>query len=417
MRRIRALTALFAMMLAISGATAGQTALAQEGTPESDDSTGVIEVHGRLCEEVPADDAWYDTCHDSPLSGQVFAATNTETQEVIEGTTDDAGNIVLNVPVGEYQVSGPPDDQLEESFIYCSAGDGGPQAAYPVTIDAEQPYLVCDYYVVPADAPSEVPVDVMVNLCVAAGCTELPEAIEPADDVEVTVTSRETGDVIDACVTGEIEQGTCEITMTDLPQTVDVTVTEETMPEGWFTSPNPQRYEVNPDQAAIWILLYAEDGLETPPPPDDPVDLPVPIALELPASLYDGSCTDLEASPSAEPLNALIMVEGDPTGSPDAIMAASGYTEMPITVDDFLNGSFAIAVMDEQQRVIACGDVGGVLNQDGSIAIGLAPVDDSGAAGTAYLAPRGDGSATGITTFLVPEGLIPATDDLATPGI
>lgn len=416
MRPVRACAALIAMTLALAGIVAGQTALAQESTPAGA-STGVIEIHGRLCEEIPAGDAWYDTCHDVPLSGQVFSAIDTQTQESVDGATDDAGNIVLEIAPGQYEIAGPPDDQVEESFIYCSAGDGGPQAEYPVTIDVEQPYLVCDYYVVPGDAQGEVPVDVMVNLCVAPGCNENPDAVEPVDGVEVTVTSQDTDEELGTCVSGETEPGHCRIDMSDLPRTVDVTVNEETLPDGWLADPNPQSYEVYPDRATIWVLLTAEDAGETPPPDDgNGVPLPVPIALELPASLYDGTCADLDASASAEPLEPLIVVEGDPGGSPGAVTAASGYTEVALTVDDFLAGQYAIAVMDEQQNVVACGDIGGVMDQAGAISIGLVPVDGSGAVGTAHLVPIGDGATTGITAIVIPGGLAPASDSLATPG-
>ena len=72
-----------------------------------------------------------------------------------------------------------------------------------------------------------------------------------------------------------------------------------------------------------------------------------------------------------------------------------------------LGDDHVIAVLSEDgQTVVACGAIGGVPDGQGAYTIGLAPVGDSGVAGTAYLAVR-DGNTTGISIFVVPEGLVP----------
>ena len=62
---------------------------------------------------------------------------------------------------------------------------------------------------------SATEVGVHVNLCVAAGCTELPEASEPAGGVEVTLSSMDDASVLGSCVTGEA--GTCVIPVEPVP--------------------------------------------------------------------------------------------------------------------------------------------------------------------------------------------------------
>jgi hypothetical protein len=140
--------------------------------------------------------------------------------------------------------------------------------------------------------------------------------------------------------------------------------------------------------------------------------LPLPIVASFPASLYAGTCADLEASTSAEPLSDLVIVDGDHRGSANALVAASSYSVVPVPLADILGGGYAIGVLDESQSVIACGELGGPLDQQGAFSVGLVPVEGSDAAGVAYVAPMGEDE-TVISAFLVPEGLVPATE--ATP--
>lgn len=410
MRGLRTSIAFLAMLLAVAGSGMGHNAIAQDSTPKP--ATGTIEIHGRLCEETPADGDWYNACHDSPLADQVFTAIDTQTQETFEGTTDAAGNVVLNVPPGEYQLSGIPGDFLDDSFIFCSATDAGVETAYPVLIDAEQPSVICDFYAVPTDN-STIPVAVTVDLCVAEGCNENPDAVEPADGVEITVTSQETGETIDSCTSGEDDTGQCTVEMTDLPETVDVTVNEDTLPDGWVADPNPQSYEVSAANPSIWVLLSAAESDATPPPTggDNPVPLPVPLALELPSALLAGTCSDPEAAQPVDDLNNLTIVDGNAIGGEESLQAASGYTPLAMTIEDLTVTDHVIVVFDEDDpdTIIACGEIGGVLDEDGALSVGLSPVDESGAAGVAHLAPTDDGGSA-LSIFLVPDDLVPTPE-------
>lgn len=393
---------LLAMVLA-TGATTWQ-ASAQESTPEPS-GTGTIEVHARMCDEVPAD--WFEECHESVSPDTFIAAVNADTGASVEGTTDASGNVVLEVEAGTWTISGPPGDALQDWFVYCSTSDApGDDIGHPVAVEAGA-NVVCDFFFVPADLSGQVDVVANVNLCVAPGCTELPDAIEPADGVSVELSDVNTGEALGECSSAD---GRCVIEDVPAVPSVSVMVDPNTMPDGYMLDPNPSNYEIAPEAPELWILLYPIEGFppESTPETGEPIP-PLPFAIELPASIYTGTCADLEASSSAQPLNDLRMVDGEHLGSPDALVAVSGYTPMQMTVDEFLDGEYAIAVLDEGQEVIACGDVGGVKDEDGALSIGLAPVDDSGAAGVVYIAPRGEGQ-SGISAFLVPEGLVPTPE-------
>lgn len=399
MRLISSIVPLIALVFAMSGAVAPQAGLAQEGTPVQ--ATGTIEVHARSCEDVPAD--WFAECHDDVSPDTPVTATNTETGEIVDGTTDQDGTVVLEVSPGTWQIAGPPGEFLKDSFLYCSYSDApGQDIGHPVVIEAGA-NVVCDLYFVPDNLSGLVDVTVHTNLCIAPGCSELPEALEPANGVGVTFSDPETGKELGTCTS---EAGTCVIGAIPMAAPVSVMVNPNTIPEGYALEPNPAVYELTGEQPEVWILLLPVGGfpgMGTPVPTATTTSLP--HALELPASLYAGTCADLDAATSAEPLNDLVIVDGEQAGSPAALQVASGYTNIAMPIDEILNGEYAIAVLDEDQSVIACGDIGGVLDEDDALSIGLAPVDDSGAAGVAYLAPRDEG--TGISVFLVPDGLMP----------
>ena len=96
--------------------------------PENLSGMGTIEIHGRMCDEAPANGDWFGTCHDSLAPNVMFDATNTTTNEVVSGTTGANGNVVLNLPAGTWQLSGPPGDFVSATFIYCSTGENTPRS-------------------------------------------------------------------------------------------------------------------------------------------------------------------------------------------------------------------------------------------------------------------------------------------------
>ena len=101
-----------------------------------------------------------------------------------------------------------------------------------------------------------------INLCLDAGCTELAEAIEPADGVGLEISDPSTGDILGACVTGDLDAGACAIEV-PLVESVSVLIDEATVPEGYVTDGNPTEVPLDlesGDAPVVSLLLYPADG-------------------------------------------------------------------------------------------------------------------------------------------------------------
>lgn len=125
------------------------------------------------------------------------------------------------------------------------------------------------------------------------------------------------------------------------------------------------------------------------------------------ANVFAGSCDDPGAVDA--PLNDVVAPSGGQEGAEDATVAATSFTAVPLALDDLLGGEFAIDVrLADAEDVVACGEIGGVVNAQGALTIGLRPVGDSGVSGIAYLTE--DGSQTGISTFVAETGAVIAEE-------
>lgn len=125
----------------------------------------------------------------------------------------------------------------------------------------------------------------------------------------------------------------------------------------------------------------------------------------LSAALHEGDCTATGAL--AAPFANAILPPGSPVGNLDAVPAANSFTTVPLPLEAILGTDHAIVVAGPANGgVLACGEVGGSLAEDGSLAIGLTSEQSSGVDGIAFLSPGGDGASTGVSLFLaVPGGL------------
>lgn len=120
-----------------------------------------------------------------------------------------------------------------------------------------------------------------------------------------------------------------------------------------------------------------------------------------PVHIHTGNCNEL--GEVVHPLTDLSAPEGDQVGQRRASAAQYSYTSVPVTLDALLADNFAINAhlsAEEIGTYIACGEIGGVLGADGSLAIGLREVDNSGFAGVAFLTPGTDGASTGVSVFV-----------------
>ena len=123
-----------------------------------------------------------------------------------------------------------------------------------------------------------------------------------------------------------------------------------------------------------------------------------------PVHIHSGSCAEL--GDVVAPLSDLTSPVGDGAGQADsAFQAESSFTNVPLTLDAILGADHAINAhlsTEEIGTYIACGDIGGALEANGAVVIGLAEDSDSGYTGIAYLAPGADGASTDVTVFIAP---------------
>lgn len=128
-------------------------------------------------------------------------------------------------------------------------------------------------------------------------------------------------------------------------------------------------------------------------------------ALTRPAHVHTGTCA--EVGEVIAPLEDLVAPAGEAAGHADAVVAETSFTTVPLTLDDMLAADHVINIhqsADEIDVYIACGAVGGVLDANGALVIGLDEQDGSGYRGIAYLSPGADGASTDISVFMVSAG-------------
>lgn len=124
-----------------------------------------------------------------------------------------------------------------------------------------------------------------------------------------------------------------------------------------------------------------------------------------PAELRLGTC----ASPGdlVMSLANLVVALGDPQGQAGATPVEQSGTVVPYLVNDLLVTNHIVTVLkspEERSMTVACGEVGGTLNPDGTLAVGMQGMSGSGLSGIAYFTPNPGFDNTLITILLVPAG-------------
>jgi hypothetical protein len=126
-----------------------------------------------------------------------------------------------------------------------------------------------------------------------------------------------------------------------------------------------------------------------------------------PIHIHSGNCAD-GVGDVIQPLTDVAGPAGTTVGQESAIVAETSFTTVPMALDAILAEDHAINVHESQENIgnyIACGDLGGVLNDLGALVVGLAEQNDSGFSGIAFLVPNAaDPGQTDISVF-VAEGL------------
>ena len=109
--------------------------------------------------------------------------------------------------------------------------------------------------------------------------------------------------------------------------------------------------------------------------------------VDRPAELRTGTCDALGSVVAT--LANLVMTQGQQQGQMGATPVEQSGTVVPLTLDALLAADHALVVQRSPQDLssVACGGIGGALNPDGTLAIGMNGVNGSGLSGVAYFTP------------------------------
>jgi hypothetical protein len=145
-----------------------------------------------------------------------------------------------------------------------------------------------------------------------------------------------------------------------------------------------------------------------------------------PAHIHSGSCAKGQLGDIVQPLTSLTKSQGPSQGQNAAVAAETSFTNVPLTLDQILAADHAINIHRSQDKIqdyIACGEIGGTIDPNGSLVIGLKEQNNSGFTGIAVLTPNADGVSTDVSVFIA-KGLTggkagksatPAVGGVATP--
>jgi hypothetical protein len=132
-----------------------------------------------------------------------------------------------------------------------------------------------------------------------------------------------------------------------------------------------------------------------------------PVVPSLPAAVYAGDCPESDDEPGAlvSMLTELAVPAGQSVGQAAAVVAATSYSSVPLSLKQLLSDPLVIGVRPPATGVpglVACGEIGGVINEAGDLVIGLRQVGGSGRTGIAFLSPSAAApERTDVSVFLV----------------
>ena len=147
----------------------------------------------------------------------------------------------------------------------------------------------------------------------------------------------------------------------------------------------------------LWlvILSFAVALVATPP------TLAQTTSVDRPAELRGGTCDSL--GEVVVPLANLVFASGDLQGQASATPVEQSGTVVQFAIADFLASNHAVVVRESPtvSTIVACGHIGGALNPDGTLAVGMQGMNSSGLSGIAYFTPIDTFSNTLVTVLLV----------------
>jgi hypothetical protein len=124
-----------------------------------------------------------------------------------------------------------------------------------------------------------------------------------------------------------------------------------------------------------------------------------------PSHIHNGDCDEL--GEVVQPLTPLAVPVGDVAGNADAVVAEAAYTEIAQTLQELTAADHAVKVHLSREQIetyLACGDIGGVVDANGALIVGLKELDNSGYTGIAYLVPTSGGTSVSVMIARVLPG-------------
>lgn len=238
------------------------------------------------------------------------------------------------------------------------------------------------------------------------------------------------GSFSDHCVTsivtgpGGYPWGACSV-VGPFGSTIYASIDTATIPPGYYLEGAPTQELLVPDAIPDGVEVFGPSYVFLPSAPEAPAPTEVPppaapaeapAATDVPtvapveeggmgAAFYSATCDAVGITEPVAQLNASRAPEGMPIGMEGAVPVATGFTVVPLSLDEILEGEHVLAVFDENDptKMVACGPAGGVLDSNGALAIGLLPVAQSNVVGVAYLGEQEDGSTTGVSLFVIEQ--------------
>lgn len=219
---------------------------------------------------------------------------------------------------------------------------------------------------------------------------------EPTAGIAFSVALEADGSEVGTCTTGD--DGTCSV---DAPNEARLIVTEDetTVPDGYRPRDNPQTdRNASEFRGTIFFNIATSTGAGASPGETLTVETDGSTAA-IYASACDGDFAD-------EPVATLTNVrppDGDTAGADNASAVETSFTTLDLPLDDLLAEDHVLVVFDEDDDsvALACGAVGGIVTDDGSLVFGLAAIGESRFSGVAYLSE--DGDQTLATIFLAED--------------
>jgi hypothetical protein len=140
-----------------------------------------------------------------------------------------------------------------------------------------------------------------------------------------------------------------------------------------------------------------------------------------PSHVHEGDCD--EPGGVIQSLTALTVPTGPTAGNDEAVLAEAAFSTIPLTIDEMLATDHSLKVhlsADQIDVYLVCGDIGGALDADGALIVGLKEQDGSGYTGIAYLVPGANGTNISVMIAKVLAGggagddAAPQADDAGT---